>query len=237
MIRCLTIDDAPLALAQLNNFVSRVPFFELAGSATNAFEAMEILAKTKVDLIYTDIDMPDLNGLDFVKSVAQKPMIIFSTAYSEYAIEGFKIEAIDYLLKPYSFNEFLKSANKALEVFEFKNHPDSSQKKEKLTHIFIKADYKIVNIPLDKLEFIQSQGDYAKFYVEGSKPYMSLMSMKFLEELLQNTLIVRVHRSFFVNIKKISYIANQIIIIGSNQIPLGDSYKASFLECIQQNGI
>lgn len=237
MIKCITLDDAPLALAQLNDFVSRVPFLELVGSSTNAFDAMELMAKNKVDLIYTDINMPDLSGLDFVKTLSYKPMIIFSTAYSEYAIEGFKVEAVDYLLKPYSFNEFLKSANKALELFEFKNQSDSGVKKEKLTHLFIKADLKIVNIALEKLEFIQSQGDYAKFFVEGSKSYMSLMSMKSLEEMLINTNIIRVHRSYFVNIKKINYIANQTIYIGTNQIPLGDSYKATFLECIKQNGI
>lgn len=237
MIRCITIDDAPLALAQLNDFVSRVPFLELAGSASNAFEAMELLAKNKVDLIYTDIDMPDLSGLDFVKSLNQKPMIIFSTAYSEYAIDGYKIEAIDYLLKPYSFNEFLKSANKALEYFEFKKHSDTAPTKEKLTHIFIKADYKIINVALENIQFIQSQSDYVKFFIEGSKPLMSLMSMKSLEELLQNTNIIRVHRSYFINIKKINYVANQVIRIGSHEIPLGDSYKAAFLECIQQNGI
>lgn len=237
MIRCITIDDAPLALAQLNDFVSRVPFLELEGSASNAFEAMELLAKHKVDLIYTDIDMPDLSGLDFVKSLNQKPMIIFSTAYSEYAIEGYKIEAIDYLLKPYSFNEFLKSANKALEYFEFKKHSDTTPTKEKFTHIFIKADYKIINVALENIQFIQSQSDYVKFFIEGSKPLMSLMSMKSLEELLHNTNIIRVHRSYFINIKKINYVANQVIRIGSHEIPLGDFYKAAFLECIQQNGI
>lgn len=237
MIRCITIDDAPLALSQINDFVSRVPFLELVGSASNAFEAMELLSKNRIDLIYTDINMPDLSGLDLVKTLVQKPMIIFSTAYSEYAIDGFKIEAIDYLLKPYSFNEFLKSANKALEIFEFKKQSESSIQKEKLTHIFVKADYRIVNIVIKNITYIQSQSDYVKFYLENGTNVMSLMSMKTLEEMLQNTDIIRVHRSYFVNIKRINYIANQTIMIGNQQIPLGDSYKTQFLDCITQHGL
>jgi DNA-binding LytR/AlgR family response regulator len=237
MIRCITIDDAPLALSQINDFVSRVPFLELVGSASNAFEAMELLSKNRIDLIYTDINMPDLSGLDLVKTLVQKPMIIFSTAYSEYAIDGFKIEAIDYLLKPYSFNEFLKSANKALEIFEFKKQSESTIQKEKLTHIFVKADYRIVNIVIKNITYIQSQSDYVKFYLENGTNVMSLMSMKTLEEMLQNTDIIRVHRSYFVNIKRINYIANQTIIIGNQQIPLGDSYKTQFLDCITQHGL
>lgn len=237
MIRCITIDDAPLALSQINDFVSRVPFLELVGSASNAFEAMELLSKNRIDLIYTDINMPDLSGLDLVKTLVQKPMIIFSTAYSEYAIDGFKIEAIDYLLKPYSFNEFLKSANKALEIFEFKKQSESTIQKEKLTHIFVKADYRIVNIVIKNITYIQSQSDYVKFYLENGTNVMSLMSMKTLEEMLQNTDIIRVHRSYFVNIKRINYIANQTIMIGHQQIPLGDSYKTQFLDCITQHGL
>lgn len=237
MIRCITIDDAPLALSQINDFVSRVPFLELVGSASNAFEAMELLSKNRIDLIYTDINMPDLSGLDLVKTLVQKPMIIFSTAYSEYAIDGFKIEAIDYLLKPYSFNEFLKSANKALEIFEFKKQSESTIQKEKLTHIFVKADYRIVNIVIKNITYIQSQSDYVKFYLENGTNVMSLMSMKTLEEMLQNTDIIRVHRSYFVNIKRINYIANQTIMIGNQQIPLGDSYKTQFLDCITQHGL
>lgn len=237
MIRCITIDDAPLALSQINDFVSRVPFLELVGSASNAFEAMELLSKNRIDLIYTDINMPDLSGLDLVKTLVQKPMIIFSTAYSEYAIDGFKIEAIDYLLKPYSFNEFLKSANKALEIFEFKKQSESNIQKEKLTHIFVKADYRIVNIVIKNITYIQSQSDYVKFYLENGTNVMSLMSMKTLEEMLQNTDIIRVHRSYFVNIKRINYIANQTIMIGNQQIPLGDSYKTQFLDCITQHGL
>lgn len=236
MIRCITIDDAPLALSQINDFVSRVPFLELVGSASNAFEAIELLSKNRIDLIYTDINMPDLSGLDLVKTLVQKPMIIFSTAYSEYAIDGFKIEAIDYLLKPYSFNEFLKSANKALEIFEFKKQSESNIHKEKLTHIFVKADYRIVNIVIKNITYIQSQSDYVKFYLENGTNVMSLMSMKTLEEMLQNTDIIRVHRSYFVNIKRINYIANQTIIIGNQQIPLGESYKTQFLDCINQHG-
>ena len=237
MIRCITIDDAPLALSQINDFVSRVPFLELVGSASNAFEAMELLSKNRIDLIYTDINMPDLSGLDLVKTLVQNPMIIFSTAYSEYAIDGFKIEAIDYLLKPYSFNEFLKSANKALEIFEYKRHSEMSIQKERLTHIFVKADYRIVNIVIKNITYIQSQSDYVKFYLENGTNVMSLMSMKTLEEMLQNTDIIRVHRSYFVNIKRISYIANQTIVIGNQQIPLGESYKTQFFDCINQQGL
>lgn len=232
MIRCIAIDDEPLALAQITGYISKVTFLELVKGCTNAMEALELVNKEQVDLVFVDINMPDLNGMDFVKSLSHKPMIIFTTAYSEYAVEGFRVEALDYLLKPFGFNDFLKSANKALRQSESRS-PKIESRMEVVTdeydHLFVKADYKMIRLDINKIIYVESKSEYVRIYLENEKPIMTLLSMKALEERLPADKFMRVHRSFLVNTSRITAIANNRIIIGKEvYIPIGNQFKEKF---------
>ena len=236
MIKCLAIDDEPLALAQLTSYIEKVPFFQLAKACSSAMEALEWLSTESVDLIYVDINMPDVNGLDFVKSLRDKPMVIFTTAYAEYAIEGFRVEAFDYLLKPIGFNDFLRSANRATEqksLSEAKNKPaaegGATTASEQEGYLFVKADYKMLRIDINKILYVESQSEYIRIYFDNDKPIMTLLSMKALEERLPADRFMRVHRSYLVNSTKITAVANNRIIIGKETyIPIGNQYKERF---------
>lgn len=236
MIRCLAIDDEPLALAQLTSYIEKVSFFQLAKACSSAMEALEWLNTESVDLIYVDINMPDVNGLDFVKSLRNKPMIIFTTAFAEYAIEGFRVEAFDYLLKPIGFSDFLRSANRAAQqkaLAESNNKPTVTEGKkteeEQEGYLFVKADYKMLRIDINKILYVESQSEYIRIYLDNEKPIMTLLSMKALEERLPADHFMRVHRSYLVNSTKISAVANNRIIIGKETyIPIGNQYKERF---------
>ncbi|WP_297900866.1 LytTR family DNA-binding domain-containing protein [uncultured Parabacteroides sp.] len=239
MIRCIAIDDEPLALAQIVGYIGKVAFLELIKGCSSAMEALEIVNKEKTDLIFVDINMPDLNGMDFVKSLSHKPMIIFTTAYSEYAVEGFRVEALDYLLKPFGFNDFLRSANKALRQSELLS-PKPGSSTEIATgeneHLYVKADYKMIRLDIDKIIYAESKSEYVRIYLENEKPIMTLLSMKILEERLPMDKFMRVHRSFLVNTSKITAIANNRIIIGKDvYIPIGNQFKEKFNNYIDKH--
>ncbi len=241
-MKCITIDDEPLALAQLNAYIEKVPFLELVKGCHTALEAFDVIASNKIDLIFIDINMPDLSGMDFVKSLTNKPLIIFTTAYSEYAIEGFKVDATDYLLKPFSYADFLKAANKALHQYELLNRkdqpaqPQPTQTTDKpadaqVQHnsLFVKADYKMVRLDLNTILYMESQNEYVRIFFENQKPIMTLISMKMLEDQLPLNQFMRVHRSYIVNLTKISAVANNRIIFGKDvYIPIGNQYKDQF---------
>lgn len=226
-IRCLAIDDEPLALKQIAGYIQKIPFLKLEATCSNAFEAMEILNSQVVDLMFVDINMPDLNGLDFVKSIEQKPLIIFTTAYSDYAIEGFKVDAIDYLLKPFYFSEFSKAAQKALK--QFKLLQKSAEKLDtKDDFLFIKSEYKMVRINFSDILFIEGMKEYVRIHLYGQKPVMSLLSMKSLEEKLPENRFMRVHRSYIVNLEKITTIERFRIVFDTIRIPVSENYKEKF---------
>ena len=242
MINCLAIDDEPLALAQLTNYIEKVPFFQLAKACSNAMEALEWLRTESVDLIYVDINMPDINGLEFVKSLHNKPLVIFTTAYAEYAIDGFRVEAFDYLLKPIGFSDFLRSANRAaqqLALAEAKISPATEQGKlaeDQEGYLFVKADYKMLRIDINKILYVESQSEYIRIYLDNDKPIMTLLSMKALEERLPADRFMRVHRSYLVNRTKITAVANNRIIIGKETyIPIGNQYKERFNLFVEQH--
>ncbi len=237
MIRCIAIDDEPLALMQLVSYIEKVPFLELVKGCNSALEALDILAQDSVDLIFADINMPDLNGVDFVRSLINKPMIIFTTAYSEYAIEGFKVDALDYLLKPFGYSEFLKAANKANHQFELVQKAQQrplSTIKENIPNntnnsLFIKADYKMIHLDMDRIIYMESQNEYVRIYLEDQKPIMTLLSMKSLEERLPTDRFMRIHRSYIIQLKKITAVANNRVIFGKDiYIPIGNQYKENF---------
>jgi DNA-binding LytR/AlgR family response regulator len=234
-IRCLAIDDEPLALKQIGVYIKKTPFLDLISLCNSAYDAMEYIATNKVNLMFVDINMPDLTGLDFVKSLTQKPYIIFTTAYSEYAVEGFKVDAVDYLLKPIGYNDFLKACNKVKSMFDMKD-PQSGIDKTAPDHLFVKSGYKLMRIKLSEIKYIESMHEYIRIHLINDKPVMTLVSMKSIEEQLPSDKFMRVHRSFIVNLEKIKTIERNRIIFDSNvYIPVSEQYKANFQNFIEKN--
>ncbi len=238
MIRCIAIDDEALALDLLEDNISKIPFLELAGKYTNAFDALNLMQEKPVDLLFLDIQMPDISGIQFLKSLKQKPMVIFTTAFSKYALEGFELDVIDYLLKPYSFARFLKAVNKAHEFLELQERAKEIQKGPAFGshYLFVRADYKLVKIDIQEILYIEGLKDYVKIYC-GEKPVLTQMSMKSIEEKLPPHDFIRVHRSFIVAFNKIDFIHKSFISIRGREIPLSDNYKDNFLSLVQKNKI
>ena len=230
-MKCIAIDDEPLALKQLTDYISRVPFLSLVKSCQDAFEAMKVLADEEIDLIFVDINMPDLNGLDFIRSLISRPIVIFTTAYSE--------DAVDYLLKPFEFQDLLKAADKARKQYEYRlleqqgELGNSSQIKG--DSLFVKSDYKVVRIDVKNIRYIEGMSEYVRICIEGEdKPVITLASLQKMEERLP-TYFMRVHRSYIVNLRKITEVSRLRIIFDKNTyIPVGDNYKERFSEHISK---
>ena len=206
MLRCAIVDDEPLALGLLESYVNKTPFLQLAGKYSSAVQAMKELPDEEVDLLFLDIQMPELNGLEFSKMVDSRTRIVFTTAFGQYAIDGYRVNALDYLLKPISYVDFLQAANKALQWFEL------VQKPEEIDSIFVKSDYKLVQVDLKKIMYIEGLKDYIKIYTE----------------LLPSSRFIRVHRSFIVQKDKIRVIDRGRIVFDKTYIPISDSYKQVF---------
>lgn len=244
MIRCITIDDEPLALGQIKSYISKIPFLEHVAEFSNAIEAQAFLAGESVDLIFVDINMPDLTGTEFVRSLTtQRPMIIFTTAYSEYAIEGFKLDALDYLLKPFSFADFSRSANKALSLYELiKGSSDSAMQSEAEPsdgddeHISIRADHKVSLIKVRDIIYIESCGEYVRLHLADGSHIMTLFRIKNIETTLPADMFMRVHRSYIVNLKCITGYARGRVFLNNNEyVPIGENYKEQFQSYIREN--
>ena len=234
MIKVLAIDDEPLALQQLVSYIQKVSFLQLVGQCQSALEAKEFLNREPVDAVFCDINMPDLNGMDFVKSLAAPPLIVFTTAYSEYAVEGFKVNAVDYLLKPFGLDDFRRAANRLKERLETSpvavpvaEMPQSNAEEDDT--IFIKTDYKVVKIAISDIRYIECMSEYLKIHLEGQpKPLVTLLSMKKMEEYLPPS-FMRIHRSYIINLKKIQEVnKNRVIMDADTYLPIGDNYKEAF---------
>lgn len=234
MIKVLAIDDEPLALQQLVSYIQKVSFLQLVGQCQSALEAKEFLNREPVDAVFCDINMPDLNGMDFVKSLAAPPLIVFTTAYSEYAVEGFKVNAVDYLLKPFGLDDFRRAANRLKERLETSpvavpvaEMPQSNAEEDDT--IFIKTDYKVVKIAISDIRYIEGMSEYLKIHLEGQpKPLVTLLSMKKMEEYLPPS-FMRIHRSYIVNLKRIQEVnKNRVIMDADTYLPIGDNYKEAF---------
>ncbi|MBK8882267.1 MAG: response regulator transcription factor [Bacteroidales bacterium] len=235
MIRCIAIDDEPLALKQLSGYIEKTPFLELTGAFDSALKAIDILKTDRIDLIYVDINMPDLSGMDFVKSLDNAPMIVFVTAYSEYALEGFRVDAVDYLLKPVSYGDFLKSANKVKIWFD-KQLDNSEIVRADKDFLFIKSDYKILRINFDDIKYIEGMNEYIRIHLSDSKPVITLLSMKAIEEQLPAERFMRVHRSYIVNLSRISVIErSRIVFDGKVYIPVSEQYKHVFQSYVDKH--
>ena len=242
MIRVLAIDDEPLALQQLVAYIRKIPFLELVAECQSAIQAQEVLNQEPVDAIFCDINMPDLNGMDFVKSLAVPPLIVFTTAYSEYAVEGFKVDAVDYLLKPFGLQDFQRAANRLLSRKEEREKrkentqssdassssiplPSSSENDDT---IFVKTDYRVVKLAVSDIRYIEGMSEYLKIYLEGQKPVITLLSMKKMEEYLPPH-FMRIHRSYIINLKKIQEVnKNRVILDADTYLPIGDNYREAF---------
>jgi two-component system LytT family response regulator len=236
-IKCLAIDDEPLALKQIGGYIKKTPFLELVSLCNNPFSAMDFLRENQADLLFVDISMPDLSGMDFVKSLTIKPLIIFTTAYSEYAIDGFKADALDYLLKPIGYKDFLRAANKAISMFELKT-THSEKKEPARDHLFVKSDYKIVRIEFSDIKYIESVHEYVRIHLINDNPIMSHISLKSIEEQLPSLVFLRVHRSFIVNTERIKVIERSRIVFDNNvYIPVSDQYKANFQKFLSSNSL
>lgn len=229
-LNCAIIDDEPLALDLLESYVLKTPFLHLTGKYSSAIQALNDLPGHPADLLFVDIQMPELSGLEFSRMVPSQTRVVFTTAFQQYALDGYKVNALDYLLKPISYSEFLQAAHKAQQWFDLLSKPDKSAERES---IIVKSEYKLVQIELRRILYVEGLKDYVKIYEEGEpKPILSLMSMKAMEELLPSQRFMRVHRSYIVQKDKIRVIDRGRIVFGKTYIPVSDSYKIAFQEYI-----
>ena len=229
-LTCAIVDDEPLAAALLESYVLKTPFLELKGKYNSAVNAMQTLHDSPVNLLFLDIQMPELNGLEFSKLLPNDTKIIFTTAFDQYAVDSYRVNALDYLLKPISYPDFLLSAQKAQEWFEMMAHP--------IDRIFVKTEYKLLQIGLDDILYIEGLKDYVKIYLESdSHPVLSLISMKTVEDMLPSDRFIRVHRSFIVQPEKIKVIERNRIVFGKEYIPISDNYKQRFFDFLAQHSI
>ena len=237
-LSCCVVDDEPLAVSLLESYVNKTPFLRLEGKYSSAVAALAALTAQPVDLLFLDIQMPELNGMELSRIVGKDTRIIFTTAFEQYALDSYKVDALDYLLKPISYPDFLQAANKALRWYELTRRPDTPASDTEPESIFIKTEYKLVQIELRKILYVEGLKDYVKIYVEGEPhPVLSLLSMKAMEEMLPESRFVRVHRSFIVQPEKIKVIERNRIVFGKEYIPISDSYKAKFMEFLNRHAL
>lgn len=222
ILNCAIIDDEPLALELLTNYVNKTPFLNLTGGYNSAIAAIKDLKSHPVDVIFLDIQMPELSGLEFATILPKETKIIFTTAFSQYAVEGYKVDALYYLLKPISYEDFLKAANKAIDWFTMVRKTETYRREG---FIFVKSDYKLVRVVLDDILFVEGLKDYVRIYLKNGNKLLSLMNMKKLEDFLPKPEFLRVHRSYIVQMNKIDQVDKGRMIFGDASVPISDSYK------------
>lgn len=227
-MRCLIVDDEPLAQQVMEEFASRVPFLEVIGKCSNAADAIELLRHETVDLIFLDIHMPRISGLDFIDSLHNPPQFILVTAYSEYALQGFTVNATDYLLKPVPFERFLKAVNKAYELFRLRSKMAVPVESPAPKYLLVKSGYQTVKIMIDSILYIEGLKDYVKIHTEGRKPVLSLLTMKGLALSLPATKFLRIHKSYIIALDRIITISRNRVMIQDKWIPVGENYREEF---------
>lgn len=220
MIKAIAIDDEPIALDVVTSHAAKVPFLKLEATFTNAFEALGYLRQHPVDLMFLDIKMPDISGIEFFKSLSRKPLVIFTTAYSEHAVTGFELDAVDYLLKPFSLARFLKACNKAQEWLQLRGANETPD------YIFVKTGYEQIKLSFDEIDYLEATGNYVDF-VAGNRHILSRMTITECEELLPPDRFIRIHRSFITSISKIQKIERHQLTVNGSAIPIGASYAAA----------
>jgi DNA-binding LytR/AlgR family response regulator len=245
MIRCLAIDDEKLVLDLLVDNIRQIPFLHLVAACRNAMEAIAILQEEKIDLIFVDIQLPKLNGLQFIRTLAQPPMIILVTAYEQYALESYNIDVVDYLLKPVSFDRFLKACNKAKDLFTLKNNQNRMERQDQAINLappgeetsgflFVNVEYTLVKVSFADILFMEGLKDYIRIHLaSSSRPVITKMSLKAMEEKLPPSLFIRVHKSYIISILRITVIKRDLVCIGPQEIPLSESYKENLQRIIK----
>ena len=230
ILKCCVIDDEPLAARLINDYIEKTPFLESAGVFGSAQDAIKTVLSGSIDVVFLDIQMPQLNGLEFARIIPKECKVVFTTAYDRYAIDGFKVNAVDYLLKPVSYTEFLAAATKVLNLLEAPSgvHND---------YIIVKSEYKLVQIPVKEIMFIEGVRDYVKIYLEGDTHVLTLMSIKSLEQALPRDQFMRVHRSYIVNTAKIRVIERNRIVFGKHYVPVSESYKDVFSDYVAHHTV
>lgn len=224
MIKCIAIDDEKLVRDLLEDNIRQLPFLELIKTCKNAFEAYEVLQKEQIDLIFLDIQMPGLSGLQFLQSLQHPPMVILVTAYEEYALEGFNQQVVDYLLKPFSFERFLKACNRANELFRLQNN--QNEEINVIQDFFVNVEYTLVKIVVADIEYIEGLKDYIKIHLStADKPVLTRMTMKAMEEKLPSNTFVRTHKSFLAAVQKITALKRDVVCIGNKEVPVSEFYK------------
>jgi two-component system, LytTR family, response regulator LytT len=237
MIKVVAIDDEPLALQLVKGYIEKTPFLELAGAFDNPVDAVSFINSTDVDLVLLDIQMPDLKGTELARVIAGGPKVIFTTAYEKYAIDGFRLDAVDYLLKPFGYAEFLKAVRKAQKIIELERKvlPSLEVKND---FLFLKSEYKIRRINFSDIQYIEGLKDYVRIFLTGEKkPILSLSTLKALEARLPEEKFMRVHRSFIVNLDTVKVIERNRIVFGEVRIPITDQYKENFQRFLDRNFI
>jgi two-component system response regulator LytT len=235
MISTIAIDDEPLALQLVTGYIEKTPGLKLAGKFDNPLDAVEFMAREKIDLIFVDIQMPDLSGIEFTRSMVRGPKVIFTTAYEKYALEGFRLDVVDYLLKPFSYEEFFRAVQKVQNLLKLEGSA-LHQVEANAEFLFLKSDYKIRRINFNDILYIEGLKDYVKVYINNDpKPILSLTSLKNLETKLPDSKFMRVHRSFIVNLDKIATIERSRIVFGKAYIPISEQYKDRFQEYLNKN--
>jgi two-component system LytT family response regulator len=237
MVKCIAIDDEPLALRQIKSYIERTEQLELVAICRSAREAQTIIESERIDLIFVDINMPDMNGLDFVRSLTHNYFIVFTTAHSEFALEGFKLNAIDYLLKPFSYDEFMKATQKVVSLVDLVERcrvaesaaAQNEAEEADQGYISVKADYKTQLVKISDIVYLESAGEYVRLHIEGGQTITTLFRLKNMEASLPANNFLRVHRSYIVNLKRISsYTKGRIFLDNGEYIPLGENYKERF---------
>lgn len=235
-MRCIAVDDEPLALKIITDFVQKIPYLELVGTASSAIEAGELLKREPADLMFLDINMPHLTGVDFVRMTDNLPLVIFTTAYPDYALTGYELDVVDYLLKPFSFDRFYKAVTKAHDLYELQQGQPEGVVQPSLQpeYLMIRVEYSTVRIDVDDILFIEGLKDYVKI-ATPHKNYVTKSSMKNVEEKLPSDHFLRVHKSFIVNLDRVQAFENNHVIIGEHKIPLGSNNREEFLRFLERN--
>lgn len=217
-MKAIVVDDEPIALEIVRSHASKVPYLELSGEFTNAFEALEFLQHETIDLIFLDIKMPDISGIDFYNSLSRKPLLIFTTAYTDHAITSFEMDAIDYLLKPFSLSRFIKACNKAFELYNFRTVARGTD------HVFLKTGYEQVKVLYDDILYLEASGNYVTFVLKDGKKVLSRSTFAEAINLVPADNFVRVHRSFFVAVNKIDKVERHQVTIAKHAVPVSEAY-------------
>ncbi len=231
MLRCIAVDDEPLALELLEDNISKVPYLQLEATCNNAMEAIKVLQQKGIDLIFLDIQMPGLTGLQFIQSMTEKPMIILITAYERYALEGFNLNVIDYLVKPVSLERFVKACNKAWELHQLKSKPKETTDSRLADYIFVNADYSLLKVVMDDIMWVEGLKDYIKIHLKSSpKAIITRMTMKAMEDMLPPSRFIRIHKSYIAAMAFITAVRKSAVMIGAVELPVSETYQDGLMK-------